>query len=304
MSYLKNIIKVYRFDEIESEVNDAKSREYLFSKESFSKKIYGRLDEMIPENGILSLDVFDTLLLRDSSSELKRFYEIGGLMASFINDAYESDSISPKNILFPVKDVDAFWARYMGTKATYRASKPIKGCREGSLNEIHSTASKLLCGSESLADAFIDIEIDYETTRLMKNELILNYALKHRARGGKVILVSDMYMHSSQISDLLNRLDIDAGLFGHIFSSADTKVSKASGGIFSRIQSVLKAESKDFLHVGDSYSGDYKKPKESGWNALHIPIPKSEIIERRKDHLKTAKYLKEKYSLSVDVAMP
>lgn len=232
MEYLEKTTNIYRFDEIESEVYRATSREQLFSEESFSRKIYDRLDKMLPENGILSLDVFDTVILRDSSSELTRFYEIGRLMSDFVNNAYKDGDKDLVKLSFPVRGVDAFLARHMGTKATYRASRPVHGCREGSLREIHLTASRLLSGNESLADAFIDIEIDYEATRLVKNSLLLDYIKKHKARGGCVILVSDMYMHADQINSLLCRLDVDVNLFDYIFSSADTKISKASGKIF------------------------------------------------------------------------
>ena len=43
--------------------------------------LLGRLEELMAEKNILSLDVFDTLLLRDNYSELTRFIEIGERMA-------------------------------------------------------------------------------------------------------------------------------------------------------------------------------------------------------------------------------
>lgn len=304
MNYSDPVTKVYRFDEVESKVFRADSRKKLFSDDNFVEKIYHRLNVMLPQKGILSLDVFDTLIFRDSSSELTRFYEIGQLMANFVNDASKTGNMVDLDPNITVRGIDAFWARYMGTKATYRASKPVQGCREGSLREIHLTASRMLCGSSSFVDAFIDIELDYEAARLEKNDMILEYARKYKNKGGRVVLVSDMYMHSEHINELLCRLDIDPILFDGIFSSADSKVSKSSGGIFSKVESFMHAESKEFVHVGDSYKGDYKSPKENGWNALHIPIPEVEIIARRTDHLKTARHLQDIYNLSVDIAMP
>lgn|GEM_PF-703276 len=295
------VTRVYRFDDIESQVFMAESRAALFSEKKFKDAVFSKMDELLPEDGVLSLDIFDTLLLRDNSSELTRFFEIGKLMASFVNDAAKSDD-SLGNV--QLRDVDGFIARQMGTKSTYRASKPLKGCREGSLSEIHTTASRIMVGSEVMKDAFINIELDYESTRLAVNDLVMDYVLRHKARGGMVILISDMYMHADQISDLLQRLDVDLSLFDHLFSSADTKVSKASGGIFSEVEKVVGDLAGRCLHVGDSFNGDFKKPKQYGWNALHLPVPQIEVELRRKDHLLTQKLLSERYGYVADVAIP
>jgi hypothetical protein len=70
-----------------------------------------------------------------------------------------------------------------------------------------------------------------------------------------------MYMHADQIAELLARSGIRADLYDALYSSADTKVSKASGGIFDRIDEAAHAHR--VVHVGDSLRGDYLNPEPS-----------------------------------------
>jgi hypothetical protein len=138
----------------------------------FLAALEARLDALMPENGILSLDVFDKFLVRDNSSELTRFVEIGTRMVA------HAGGVAP---------IDAFLARYLGTKASYRAGSRVNSCGEGSLTEIHRVASRLVGYEEGLAGAFVEIELDRETERLSVNAPLLGYIRRHRDRGGKVI---------------------------------------------------------------------------------------------------------------------
>ena len=163
---LSPLVSIHRFDSLERKLTAASSREKLFASKSFKSTLSEKLDTLLDGEGmVLSLDVFDTLLMRDNSSELTRFYEIGERMAEIANDDVSRLRRGSRKThsTHSVSGVDAFLARMFGTNASYRASTPVKGCREGSLNEIHITASRLLTGADKLADAFVDAELDYET---------------------------------------------------------------------------------------------------------------------------------------------
>ena len=285
----------YRFDSIETKLADAATgRHSLFSNEEFAAELSERLDELLAGRTVLSLDVFDTFVLRDNSSEMSRFFEVGERMAAIV----ESE------IGAPVSKVDAFVARHLGTKATYRTSRRRKGCREGSLTELHRTASRLLVGDARLTEKFVTAEIENEATRIVPNPFLVAYAKRHRERGGKLALVTDMYMHADQVGLLLQMLGIESGDYDLLISSADTKVSKASVGIFELFEEELDAKSDQFVHVGDSFRGDVAQPINRGWRALHLPISEFDLIERRRDHLKTGKVLADEHKLSVSIAMP
>ncbi|WP_175836415.1 HAD family hydrolase [Burkholderia anthina] len=303
------VTTVHRFDAIEAEVENCTSRTVLFEDRDFQERLFKKIDSLAPQGDfVLSFDVFDTFLLRDQKSELGRFIETGHRMSEFMRKSTSSDTAArnPNRSLISASasGINAFLARHLGTKASYRAGKKVAGYGEGSLTEIQSTASKILYGSDRLKEDFIDIELSYEAERLSINPALLSYATRHKERGGKVILVSDMYMHAEHIQDLLKRLNVDLSLFDLIISSADTKISKASGKIFESVEKILEESSERFLHIGDSVNGDYLKAREAGWRALHLPISKSEMSERISDHEQFSEMLMEKFAIRTDIHAP
>lgn len=289
----------HRFDTIEHKMTEASAgRHSLFASDSFPSELEECLDRLIYGESnsakILSLDIFDTLLLRDNSSEITRFFEVGEAMARLATDYLGA----------AVTQVDAFMARMLGTKATYRASPLVRGCREGSLTELHRTASSLLIGSGALLDPFVEAELLNEKKRLTLNPFLHTYINRHRDRGGRVILITDMYMHAEQVAELLGMLGVSRDSYDGLLSSADTKVSKSSGGIFEMAEQEMDAPGEQFVHLGDSFRGDVARPLGHGWQALHLPISAADTLERRKDHLTTAAMLKSEHSLELDIAMP
>jgi predicted HAD superfamily hydrolase len=133
------------------------------------------------------------------------------------------------------------------------------------------------------ADALIRIEIDYEAQNTRPNPLIQALVAEHRAGGGKVVLVSDMYIRGADIARLLAQHAGTAELADAIFSSADTVVNKRTGTIFNGIANHLAAAPADFFHIGDNFVADYAMPRSAGWNAQHLPIPRSEELRREED---------------------
>ncbi len=298
---------LYTFGDIERAAYTAPSRMTLFQDTSFKNMLFQRLDGLLSsERSVLSLDIFDTLLLRDNSSELTRFVEIGAAMAATMSNRTSAErklSRAPRK-RFSGNDIDAFLARQLGTKATYRARDRHRGYGEGSLTEIHTVSSRLLNGNDDYREKFIGAELQYETTRVEPNRLLLEYIDTHISRGGQVILVTDMYMHAKQVEELLALVNIDTKKFHAIFSSADTLISKACGLLFPEIEKRLGLHGLNFLHVGDSARGDFRQPINHGWRALHLPVSEIEIKARKTDHLATATMLRKYFDIEVDIAMP
>jgi len=277
-----------RFDAIEAELTATKDRQALFGNRRFRRLVFDALDSMVcaenGETGLLSLDVFDTLLLRDGSSEVRRFGEIGARMAQIAGRG--------------TRAIDALVARHLGTMASYRAGPRVDGCGEGSLREIHETAARILDLPSSTALDFIEAEIACEARRVFPNTLLVSYIRKHQARGGKTVLISDMYMHADQIAELLARAGVRPDLYDALYSSADIKLSKASGGVFGRVTEA--ADTSQVLHVGDSLRGDYLKPREFGWRAMLMPVPAALLEERRTDHAACISELWQKHRLNLE----
>jgi hypothetical protein len=114
------------------------------------------------------------------------------------------------------------------------------------------------------------------------NTLLVSYIRKHQARGGKTVLISDMYMHADQIAELLARSGIRPDLYDALYSSADTKVSKASGGIFRPVPR-RRAPPMSSMSA-TACAATTSTPRAAGWRAMLWPIPDALLAERQADH--------------------
>ncbi len=107
-------------------------------------------------------------------------------------------------------------------------------------------------------------EMEYELA-IPRNEVIelFRYAVK---RGKDVCCVSDMYLNSEQIFQILKKCRIHIRKT-NLFVSSDYKIDKEHG-LFSKIK--MKYGEKSILHIGDSLEADYNAAKEYGLNAVQI----------------------------------
>lgn len=296
---MNDITTLHRLDPIADALDCSDDRMALYADPAFAEMLEARLAGLLPAGGgVLSLDVFDTLVLRDNSAEITRFVAFGAAMAEAARRA------APEGGARAVTAEDAFLARQWGTFASYRATDRVKGAGEGSLTEIHRTASRLLVGDDRLAEAFIEAELDAEALRMRANPFWTRFIPAHRARGGRVLLLSDMYMHAPQIAALLARLGIGEDAYDLLLSSADTKVSKASGGLFALAEDRLSAGPGAFVHLGDSLKGDYQMPRRQGWASVLLPVSAGDLAARQADHLATAAELHRRIGHVPQIAFP
>ncbi len=256
--------KVIRFGRVEHELEHAGDRSELLNDPAFLDRAAGYVRDIVAARGVevLSFDVFDTVLLRDDKSELTRFAEIAERICEEVEEAR-------------CELGDALIARLVAARACYRTGPKVEGCREGTLGEIHELLSIALTGSVAIAARSAAIELDYEEAHLAPSRLARRLAEDHIARGGRVVLLSDMYLSAAEISGLLDA--VDPGFPRElVVSSADEKLSKKSGLLFGTVAARLGISPDRFLHVGDSLTGDYQRPIQAGWHAVHLPVPASQ----------------------------
>lgn len=83
----------------------------------------------------------------------------------------------------------------------------------------------------------LECELDYEATHcLFSNAPLIEAMCRFKRLGGKVLLVSDMYLHQEHIRVLLSKVAPNSlPHIDNIYSSADTVISKRSGLLFPRL---------------------------------------------------------------------
>lgn len=261
---------------------NASSRKNVYSKNEFKKILFEEIEKFADGGGkFVSFDVFDTVLLRNEKSEIRRFYEISDLFSKAIADGY-GNSCNAESVLF---------ARYVSTKNSYSYSKQVRGCREGRLEEIHLGIVRMLNVPDEFSEKLTEIELDYEIRNVEPNPFVRPTLDLCEKLGLGVVLISDMYMGGAHIHKLLNSHFPGAFQFQQIYSSGDLKISKRSGHLFDHVVSMIGVSTSEMLHFGDNELTDVQCARERGLQTIYLPHSDSEYDAIKLDELTTVNSL-------------
>ena len=65
----------------------------------------------------------------------------------------------------------------------------------------------------------------------------------------------------------------------YVFYSYNLGYTKDEEESYRLIEKILDCNSNEFLHIGDTLSSDYLKPKKYGWNSLYYGFPKEKGVD-------------------------
>jgi len=230
----------------------------------------------------LFLDVFDTVLLRDGMSEIRRFH---GIAERWVAQAPGCAVHDP---------VDLLLARVAATRTVYRVRPDIEGCREGHIDDILALTCHAVGLPPATARSMKDIELACEAERLAPNRLLVEFAASCRSAGIAVVLVSDMYLDAKSISHLVADVTGEPELFKDVVSSADTVISKRSGRLFPHLIEQRSLDPRNCVHVGDSLAGDIGPARDAGLGFVHFPVSDKELAMRQTDEAAFLQDLRER----------
>jgi predicted HAD superfamily hydrolase len=215
-----------------------------------------------PSIKLFSVDVFDTLLRRTTKPELQRFSEISGIQAKYLREQGIS-SVSQKKL---------YLLRKEASRVVYSTKKPLFGAREASWEEIIKLMLQLLeiNPNKSLLIEFERLELEYERLHLKANKSLLNTLYQARDSEKEVVCLSDMYLNSRQIVQLLE-LVTERDFPFHVYSSADYGYGKASGELYSTLARDYGVKLNEIYHCGDNYQSDHEIPSSLGISSSYMP---------------------------------
>lgn len=222
---------------------------FVVQEKIHARDIRNILDYYGDKIKILSLDCFDTLLWRKTAQPKDVFYDM--------------QHRSP----FRTLGVTAY-QRIAAAARAYRANYLANESRQVSLADIYHYFTLLTDDQKKqLADEELQTEI--ETCYAFWPFVELIRQAIHR--GIKIVIISDIYLHTAQLRQLLNmHLPIDVmNAIEYIFCSIDHGKSK-SDGLFCTVLEKLNASAQTILHIGDHQTADYESPKKLGLHALHF----------------------------------
>lgn len=241
------------------------------------KSIDKKIKRLVEDNQVktITLDVFDTILMRKVWPEDQQFITVADKWLPYFREI-----ISPEI----TRDKLYSWRQYARDEL-FRAQYELSTERQESNGEfdislelwfghlidlmINIYAVKLLLSERKrLLDTMIAIEMEVEKESLKPNIALIETirSIKHNNPDIKVYFLSDMYLGSDEIKELLGHFEID--IFDNGVSSMSVGLTKHSGGMFYGVHktSVLDESFSIFdnLHIGDNEHSDHKMARQAG----------------------------------------
>lgn len=218
---------------------------------------------------VVSVDVFDTLLLRTTTPEFTKFRKFGDEISKRV--PFVLDSIEKQSLYF-------MKLRILAAKTVYHQKKPIKGGREARLSEIYDLMIIALKLQFDLSEKQIndirkllyEIEIECELLDLSVNTTLVEILKEIKNQDKKIIAISDMYLSVEDIK-LLLKANETYDLFDQIIVSSEFGYGKASGVLFDDVLDMQAIEPYQMCHLGDNYRSDYLQPTAKGIRAIYSP---------------------------------
>ena len=203
----------------------------------------------------LSLDVFDTLLWRPVGKPVEIFPEVHRHLAqSGHRLALGADEFAR--------------ARIEAEQAARRRQPSAEIC----IDELCTELSAALGGRPEAA-ALAEAELCAERAGIRLDGDIAALVLHAAGHGVPYILVSDMYLRSAHLLELLAAAAKRAGIAlpppAHVFVSGERRTNKATG-MFDLVLATLGCAPAELLHVGDNGLVDVEVPAKRGVRVFHF----------------------------------
>ena len=198
----------------------------------------GKHYALIDECDVVSFDIFDTLLFRPVAkpTDLFWFLEID----NHIFDFKRLRIIAEQN-------------------ARAYTNKPN---REITLQDIYTQFSKMHSCS---IDQMVRAEEELEKKLCFRNDYAVQLYKYAKSKGKKIIAVSDMYLSSDVLKDILANNDID---IEEIYVSCETLVNKLDASMQKYVTE--KYVGKRILHIGDNRKSDIKASESAKWRTIWL----------------------------------
>jgi HAD superfamily hydrolase (TIGR01549 family) len=222
-----------------------------------------------PNICMVSVDIFDTLLLRTTLPERVKFGKFAKEKAKLLQAKASGKKVTPKYLHL---------LRTYAARIAYRNKRLMHGAREATLDEIYDVMFACISvdlgvspeGVDVLLRQFRNIELELEKGDLRVNHQLKEVLTTASTHGKKVVAISDMYLSRKDIQELLVAKGV-GDIFDYVYVSSEFGFGKASGNLFDEVLSRHELLPCQVTHIGDNWFSDYRVPKEKGIFACHYP---------------------------------
>lgn len=200
---------------------------------------------------LISVDIFDTLLLRAVAKPIDLFELIWA-------EAENRD----------IAKISMFPKEYMKLRVEMERRARLNALnREVNLDDIYKLYPDYIANDIT---ALKVLEIEFEKKYCYPNPIVLKWLKEAREQGCLLVLVSDMYLSSTAMKDILKVNNIDLNLFDDVIVSNEYSCNKQNGELFDVLfEKYSEIQPEDMLHIGDNKNSDYEQPLKKGMKAFH-----------------------------------
>ena len=195
---------------------------------------------------IASFDIFDTTLIRRCGTPFSIFEQLAELL--YPNDTAMSDAF----LLWRCQAEAIAKTKYPGKEIT--------------LTDIYSTLDTDSFKSKTIEE-LMDTEKEVESNNLVANPSIRAKIEKKRKEGWQIVFLSDMYLNSSFLREVLVREGCTEPN-DPIYVSCEANSRKDTGQLYKKVREELKPT--EWEHYGDNRISDVKQAKNQGIKAFSV----------------------------------
>ncbi len=201
--------------------------------------------------GLISFDIFDTLLTRGYMRPVDLFLELGarlGEVGSFQGQ--------PKD----------FQRERAGAEVRARG-KVASG--EVSLDQIYTELASVMGWDDRSMRRALEMELSLESETLYGVSAMRRRVADERGSQNRIVFISDMYLPSKFLQEILGR----EGFFSEgdrVFVSCEHGCSKGDGRLYKRVAMELGVDASGWRHYGDHVRSDGVIPRRQGIESVRV----------------------------------
>lgn len=197
-----------------------------------------------PKIKVVSFDIFDTLLIRPIVNSQDLYFLINLLVSQSLG--------------LNINSIEYRKNAYYLTKKQFP-----------SISDIWSSVLKELRLSNDNLRTVISIEEKIEERLLYPRKLVKELYKLAKSCNKRIVVTSDMYLSEDFLKSVLIKNGYNS--FSSIYVSCECDCGKQDGKIFDYVLQKEKINGNEMLHIGDSFSLDFKAPNRLGIKGVYIP---------------------------------
>gem|GEM_PF-5222317 len=205
--------------------------EIIETTQVIDKNFIGSIEQAIGASGLVSFDLFDTLVRRPFLHPTHLFDYIGYSKGDFkFGRARRDAEISARVLAYPERDV-----------------------------RIDQIYDRLVSGVQMQEEKKLEVQVLYRRPWISELLLLL------RELGHKIAIVTDMYLDETTIRSVLEKFGISADF---ILISSVEGTTKGDGSSFRLLFEKARLDPRSVVHIGDNGHSDFKVPSSLGCKTI------------------------------------